>query len=158
MHVSRYTSGWLLTTLIAQDNLHSGPTSPVSLRAGDIDILLPASERNFDSGQEPIFREALEGPHVPENLALQDSSRSLFASLIQIRHYWGTVARRAIRHERDVDPWHSQSYFSGMAGKLNSWEDALPDEHMWNASFLRGYATVDQDMVSLRTCWECRRT
>lgn len=67
--------------------------------------------------------------------------------MIQIRHYWGIIARKAILHERDTDPWDSQSYFSGMAGKLTCWEEALPDEHTWKASYLRGYGSVGQDVV-----------
>lgn len=152
-------SAWSLTTLLAQDNLHSGPASPASLRAGDIDTLLPCSERDFDSGHEPKFRGALEDTQLaPENSALAgNSGRSLFASLIQIRHHWGTVAQRAMRYERNTDPWDNQSDFSGIAEKLKWWEDALPDEHTWNTSFLRGYGSVGQDMVRLRICCQCQQ-
>lgn len=157
MHIPYILPEKSLTTLIAQDNIHSDPALLVSLREGEIDTLLPSSEPEFDSGHEPRSRETLEGTQVPGNFALQDCSRSLFASLIQIRHYWGTVARRVIRNERDPDPWDRKSYFSGMSEKLNFWEEVLPDEHKWDASFLRRYGSVGQDMVRLCTLWELLR-
>lgn len=158
-HVPYGPLAWSLTILVAQDNLHSGPASPTSLRACDIDTLLPSSEHEFDSWNEPKLRRTLEDIKLaPENSVLaRGTSRSLFASLIQIRHYWGTIARKSILHERDTDHWDIQSYFSTMAGKLTCWEEALPEEHTWNVSYVRGYGSVGQDVVGSRTCWEYRQ-
>ncbi|SPN99974.1 related to general repressor of transcription [Cephalotrichum gorgonifer] len=136
-----------LWMLYDQDSLHSGPTSPASLVSDNIDTLLPCSEGDFDSGREPSHRAALEDlPQACGELKLTfDSGQSLFASLIQIRHIWGIIAKSAMNFERSLYPWDSQSEFSKRAAKLKWWEDGLPGEHLWNPSLLKGYGGVGQD-------------
>ncbi|KEZ39365.1 hypothetical protein SAPIO_CDS10063 [Scedosporium apiospermum] len=104
----------------SQDNLHSGPISPVSLSASDITTLLPSDEESFATGREPESRAALEDtPPAHDNPSLlADPNRSLFASLIQIHYYWGSIARRAVnRRKSSQQPWDPRSEFTTMATK-----------------------------------------
>lgn len=101
----------LSNPLPGQDNLHSGPLSPVSLAASDITALLPGDEEDFARGREPKSRAALEDtPPAIENPALiSDPGRSLFASLIQTHHYWGHIARRAVTLTTSAGNLHASS-------------------------------------------------
>lgn len=143
----------LLNSPLGHDNLCSGPRSPVSLAAGDISTLLPGSEGEFADGREPSSRAALHdvsASRASKNLAsIIDSDTSFLAPLIQIRHYWGVISRRAMRSARDASPWDPQCDFAEMALKLRRWEHGLPDEYTWNPSLTEGYRNVGQDIVSL---------
>ena len=143
-----------LNSPLDHDNLYSGPKSPVSLAASDINALLPGSEGEFANGREPTSRAALQDastPRATENLAsVVGSGQSLFASLIQIRHYWGVIFRKVMSSRRDTDPWDPHSDFAETAGKLKGWEHGLPDEYTWNPSLTREYRNVGQEIVSLR--------
>lgn len=136
--------------LHSQDSLHSGPMSPVSLAAADITALLPCNEEDFACGREPKSRAALEGtPPALENPSLiRDPNRSLFATLMQIHHFWGTVSRRAVSYSRSSRPWEATSEFSTMARRLHDWERSLPHEHVWSHFLLKGYKAEGQDLVS----------
>lgn len=142
-----------LNSALGHDNLCSGPDSPVSLAASSINTLLPGSDGDFADGREPSSRVALHDAstsRTSENLAsIIDCDRSLFALLLQVRHYWGVISRRVMSLMRDRDPWHPQGDFAEMAGKLERWEHGLPDEYTWNPSLTRGYRNVGQDIVSL---------
>lgn len=136
--------------LHSQDQLHSGPNSPVSLAAADITALLPCSEADFALGREPASRAAVEDtPPALENPALiTDPNRSLFASLIQAHHFWGIVGRRATTLAKSSAPWDPQSQFALMVERLAVWEGALPTAHMWNEFTFKGYKSEGQDLVS----------
>ncbi|TWU75141.1 hypothetical protein ED733_003197 [Metarhizium rileyi] len=140
-----------LWMLHSQDNLHSGPLSPVSLSAGDITALLPCNEEDFASGREPRSRAALEGtPSATENpKLLRDCNRSLFATLMQIHSWWGLVGRRAVGYSKSPCPWDPTSEFSRTARKLREWEQDLPHEHGWSTSLLRRYKTESQELAYL---------
>lgn len=137
--------------LHSQDQLHSGPYSPVSLAASDITALLPCDERDFAIGREPPSRAAVEGtPPAVENPALIfDPNRSLFASLIQAHHFWGIVSRRAVKLSRSSRPWEANSEFACVLGKLHGWENALPQDHLWSTHTLKKYKADGQDLVRL---------
>lgn len=138
-----------LWMLHSQDNLHSGPESPISLAAGDITALLPCSEEDFAKGQEPASRAALEDtPPAIENPALiSDARRSLFATLIQTHYFWGRVSRRAVKYDRSSRPWEDSSEYHELVQKLHLWESSLPHEHMWSPVLLKGYKAGGQDLV-----------
>lgn len=133
-----------------QDNLHSGPESPVSLAASDITALLPCSEEDFAKGQEPQSRAALEDtPPALENPKLvSDPRRSLFATLIQTHYFWGRVIRRAVKYDRSSRPWEDTSEYAELVAKLHEWESNLPHEHLWSPVLLKGYKAGGQDLVS----------
>lgn len=133
-----------------QDNLHSGPESPVSLAASDITALLPCSEEDFAKGQEPQSRAALEDtPPALENPKLvSDPRRSLFATLIQTHYFWGRVIRRAVKYDRSSRPWEDTSEYAELVAKLHDWESNLPHEHLWSPVLLKGYKAGGQDLVS----------
>lgn len=160
MLYSESARSWQLLGQIANnglpdyDNLHSGVSSPVTLGASDISTLLPGSEVDFADGREPSTRAALDDtftPRAPENLApIVECDRSLFASLIQIRHCWGVISRRVMSSKADTNPWDPESGFAEMAGKLKWWEQRLPDEHMWNPALLKRYRSTGLDVVSPR--------
>jgi len=135
--------------LHSQDSLHSGPLSPVSLAAADITALLPCNEDDFAHGREPRSRAALEGtPPAVENPSLiRDPNRSLFATLMQIHHFWGIVGRRAMSYSKSSRPWEPTSEFSMMVRRLKDWEQSLPHEHMWSNFLLKGYKAEGQDLV-----------
>lgn len=140
-----------LWMLHSQDNLHSGPRSPVSLAASDITTLLPASEEDFEAGTEPRTRAALEdtpsgnkNPHL-----VSHAQRSLFASLIQAHHYWGIISRRVAAHDKNQRPWDEGSDYKVMVKRLRDWEAKLPVEHKWGKTLLKGHKSVCQDLAYL---------
>ena len=140
--------------LHSQDSLHSGPLSPVSLVAADITALLPCNEEDFAHGREPRSRAALEGtpPAVDNPSLIRDPNRSLFATLMQIHHFWGIVGRRAVSYSKSSRPWEPMSEFSKMARRLQEWEQNLPHEHMWSNFLLKGYKAEGQDLVCFDPC------
>lgn len=140
-----------LWMLHSQDNLHSGPESPISLAASDITTLLPCSEDDFAAGKEPVSRAALEDtPPAIQNPALvSDPRRSLFATLVQTHYFWGRVSRRAVKYDRSSRPWEDTSEYHEIVQKLHDWESSLPHEHMWSPVLLKGYKATDQDLAYL---------
>ena len=146
--------------LHSQDSLHCGPLTPVSLSAADITALLPCDEEDFAAGRQPSQRAALEGtPAAVEQPSLVNlAKRSLFATLMQIHHFWGIVSRRAVSFGRSSRPWESDSQFSQMAAKLKNWERALPPEHKWSFANLRNYKEKNEDLVGILTLLQCYRT
>ncbi|KAK7433173.1 hypothetical protein QQZ08_000104 [Neonectria magnoliae] len=140
-----------LWMLHSQDQLHSSPYSPVSLAASDITALLPCDEQDFAAGRLPRSRAALEGtPPAIDNPALvYDQGRSLFASLIQAHHFWGTVSRRAVNFARSASPWDPTSEFAILTKKLREWEHGLPQEHQWNHYIFKEYKADSQDLAYL---------
>ncbi|KAK4043803.1 hypothetical protein C8A01DRAFT_12763 [Parachaetomium inaequale] len=140
-----------LWMLHSQDNLHSGPRSPVLLSASDITALLPSNENDFANAREPKSRAALEGtPPALENPALvADEGRSLFATLIQAHHYWGAIYRRAINNNRSVRPWEPDSEYAQMERRLAEWETGLPNDYRWSSLLLKGYKQEGQDLAYL---------
>lgn len=142
------TDQWLLHS---QDSLHSGPHSPVTLGAPDITALLPCDEDDFAAGLQPTSRAALpDSPPAIANPALVcDPGRSLFASLMQIDHYWGIISRRAATLTKDAGhPWDVNSQFCILRRRLREWEDGLPAEHRWAAPQLHWYKYRKLDLVS----------
>ncbi|OAA77629.1 chitinase 1 precursor [Akanthomyces lecanii RCEF 1005] len=139
---------WMLHS---QDNLHSGPVSPVALSAFDITTLLPCDEDDFANGVLPASRAALAGTQpAKDNPALiSDRNRSLFATLMQIHNLWGTVGRRAVYDSRSLKPWDSDSQFSKMATTLREWERSLPPSHLFSHELLRRYKSVGEDLAYL---------
>jgi len=139
--------------LHSQDNLHSGPHSPVSLSASDITTLLPASEEDFAAAREPELRAALEDtPPALENPALvHDKRRSLFASLIQAHYYWGAISRQAINKSKSMRPWDSSSEYAQMQRRLDHWESQLPERHRWSPASLKKYRQESLELVLLWT-------
>lgn len=137
---------WMLHS---QDNLHSGPRSPVSLSASDITTLLPSNEDDFANARVPKSRAALEDtpPAVKTPSLVADAGRSLFATLIQVHYYWGAISRRAVKYDRCVRPWESRSEFASMARRLADWEGGLENDHRWSAVLLKGYKQEGQDLV-----------
>ncbi|ODA83206.2 hypothetical protein RJ55_01717 [Drechmeria coniospora] len=139
---------WMLHS---QDSLHSGPLSPVSLAAADLTTLLPCNEDDFAHGREPRSRAALDGtpPAVDNPSLMRDPNRSLFATLMQIHHFWGIVGRRAVSYSRSARPWEPTSEFSKMAASLEDWERHLPHEHLWSHFLLKRYKADGQDLAYL---------
>ena len=123
--------------------------SPISLAASDITCLLPSDEDDFANGRVPQARAALEDtPPARDNPSLiHQSSRSLFASLIQAHYYWGRVARRAIVSDKSSEPWEPTSFYVEMAEKLALWERQLPQDHRWSMVLLKGHKAVGEDLV-----------
>ncbi|KAK3394123.1 hypothetical protein B0H63DRAFT_36844 [Podospora didyma] len=140
-----------LWMLHSQDNLHSGPRSPVSLAASDITALLPSNEKDFANAREPKSRAALEDtPPALENPKLvADEGRSLFATLIQAHYYWGAISRRAMNHDKSPRPWESTSEYAKMVERLAAWESGLPNDHRWSIFLLKGYKQEGQDLAYL---------
>ena len=136
--------------LHSQDQLRSGPYSPVSLAAADITALLPCDEADFATGHQPPSRAALEEtpPAIDDPALISDPNRSLFASLIQAHHFWGIISRRAVSLAKCSTPWEPASKFSLVVSKLRDWEHKLPREHSWNIFTLKGYKSEGQDLVS----------
>lgn len=135
--------------LHSQDSLHSGPHCPVSLAASDITALLPSHEEDFAAGREPRSRAALhDTPPAKENPNLIcDNGRSLFASLMQIHHFWGIIGRRAIYFAHTERPWEPSSEFSTMVDRLRSWEHGLPLTHQWDPTQLQIHKADGHDLV-----------
>lgn len=140
-----------LWMLHSQDSLHSSPLCPVSLAAADITALLPCDEEDFASGREPGSRAALEGtlPAIENPALMCDPRRSLFATLMQVHHFWGTVGRRAVNFARSPRPWEPTSEFSIMVKKLRDWEQGLPRHHLWSRNLLQKYKSEGQDLAYL---------
>ncbi|KAK2590452.1 hypothetical protein QQS21_011869 [Conoideocrella luteorostrata] len=139
---------WMLHS---QDNLHSGPQSPVSLCAGDITTMLPCNEEDFAHGREPRSRAALDGtpPAMDNPKLIRDPGRSLFATLMQVHDWWGLVGRRAVRYSKSPKPWDTESEFSKTARKLREWEQDLPHEHGWSPFLFKGYKADGQELAYL---------
>lgn len=76
-------------------------------------------------------------------------SRSLFASLMQVHHYWGIISRRAVANDKSTEPWDPRSEFSRMAARLQNWEENLPNDHAWSSYLLAGHKAAGQDLVCL---------
>lgn len=138
--------------LYSQDSLHSGPYSPVSLAASDITALLPCDEVDFAAGRQPQTRAALaDTPPAIENPSLVcDPNRSLFASLMQIHHFWGIVSRGAVNYGRSSCPWDPGSEFSQMTAKLQELESSLPQQHTWSPAMLHHHKAEGQGLVRCR--------
>lgn len=141
--------------LHSQDSLHSGPHSPVSLAATDLTTLLPCDEEDFAAGRRPKHRSTLAGDRATaNNLDLSnDPDRSLFASLIQLHHLWGTVSRNAVAYSKQDDPGHVSSDYSQMAAQLAAWESSLPRKHTWDVNLFRQYKAAGEDLVSTRVIY-----
>ncbi|KAG5949963.1 hypothetical protein E4U53_005605 [Claviceps sorghi] len=140
-----------LWMLYSQDNLHSGPMSPVSLAANDITALLPGDEEHFAHGLEPRSRAALDGtpPALDNPKLIRDPGRSLFATLMQVHGWWGLVGRRAVRCSKSARPWDSASEFSQTARNLREWEQDLPHEHVWSVFLLKRHKAERQELAYL---------
>ncbi|SCB65435.1 unnamed protein product [Fusarium graminearum] len=140
-----------LWMLHSQDQLHSGPHSPISLSASDITALLPCNEDEFDLGQEPPSRAALEGspPAISNPALLCDPNRSLFASLIQAHNLWGVITRRAVSFTRSSYPWEPESKFATVSRKLDMWENSLPQNHRWNEFTYSEHKAKGQELAYL---------
>ncbi|EON99010.1 putative general repressor of transcription-like protein [Phaeoacremonium minimum UCRPA7] len=139
---------WMLHS---QDNLHSGPSSPVSLAASDITALLPGNEEDFAKGREPKSRAALEDtpPAIENPRLISDPNRSLFATLIQTHYFWGRISRRAVSHDSSSRPWETMSDYAKIQKSLDTWEQGLPRDHVWSSFALKGYKTEGQDLAYL---------
>lgn len=135
--------------LHSQDNIHSGPASPVSLVASDITALLPCNEEDFANGMEPQSRAALEDtpPAVENPRLITDQGRSLFATLIQSHYLWGTISRRAMSRDKSTRPWELNSEYGKMEIKLREWEGGLPHGCQWSNVLLKGYKAGGEDLV-----------
>jgi len=140
-----------LWMLHSQDNLHSGPRSPVSLSESDITALLPSNEIDFATAREPRSRAALEGtpPALKNPELVADEGRSLFATLIQAHYYWGGISRRAVNHDKSPRPWEEGSEYAKIKTKLVDWEKGLPNDHRWSNLLLKGYKQEGQDLAYL---------
>jgi hypothetical protein len=140
------TPQWMLHS---QDNLHSGPRSPVLLSASDITALLPSNEKDFANARQPKSRAALEDtPPALESPALvADEGRSLFAVLIQSHYYWGAICRRAINNNKSLHPWDPAGEYAQMERRLAEWERGLPNDYRWSSLLLKGYKQEGQDLV-----------
>ena len=136
--------------LHSQDQLHSGPHSPISLSASDITALLPCDENDFAFGREPPSRAALEGspPSISNPALISDPNRSLFASLIQAHGFWGVITRRAVSFTRSSYPWEPESKFATVSRKLDVWENSLPLNHRWSEVTFGEHKAAAQDLVS----------
>src|SRR5689334_19879673 len=110
--------------LHSQDNLHSGPRSPISLAASDITTLLPGNEVEFANAEQPKERAALEDtPPAKENSKLVAlKNKSLFATLIQAHYHWGIISRRAFSQDKSRRPWEPSSEYAKMEKRLKKWE------------------------------------
>jgi hypothetical protein len=135
--------------LHSQDNLHSGPRSPVLLSAGDITALLPCNEDDFANAREPKSRAALENtpPALANPALVADEGRSLFAVLIQAHHHWGAIYRRAIANNKSPRPWEPDCEYAQMERRLGEWESGLPADHRWDPHLLKGYKHEGLDLV-----------
>lgn len=138
-----------LWMLHSQDNLHSGPRSPVSLSASDITTLLPCNEQDFLNAVVPKSRAALEGtpPAISNPQLVRLGDKSLFATLIQTHYYWGMISRRAISQDKSPRPWEPTSEYAKMERRLAEWEADLPAEHRWSKVLFSGHKCEGQDLV-----------
>jgi len=93
---------------------------------GSITALVPCEENEFAFGLIPHARAALPGSQAaidhPE--LMNCSSRSLFATLIQVYNLWGRIARSACLDEHklkqdSVNLWEGASEYSQLSSALN---------------------------------------
>ncbi|ORY67603.1 fungal-specific transcription factor domain-containing protein [Pseudomassariella vexata] len=147
-----------LWMLHSQDNLHSGPYSPVALATSDITALLPSDEDDFKYARLPRSRAALEGtpPADRDPSLVNPPKKSLFASLMQVHHLWGIVARRAVAHEKSSSPGDVNSDYAKMARRLREFEDKLPSEHTFGKKLWKGYRHDNEDLAYIG-CTACTR-
>ena len=75
-------------------------------------------------------------------------SRSLFATLIQTHHIWGTVARRAVANEKSSRPDDTGSDYAKIRNQLADFEENLPHNHAFDELLLAGYRKKNEDLVS----------
>ncbi|KAI6370003.1 hypothetical protein MCOR25_004345 [Pyricularia grisea] len=159
-HCENPTKEWIVNAesarrtlwmLHSQDNLHSGPSSPVSMATCDITALLPCNEEDFANGCVPKARAALaDTPPAKANPSLTThKSRSLFASLIQAHYFWGKISRRAVSQDNESSPWHENSDYAKTVKELNAWEESLPDDHQFSCMLLKGYKVDGLDLAYL---------
>ncbi|KAK8005188.1 hypothetical protein PG990_011225 [Apiospora arundinis] len=144
-----------LWMLHSQDNLHSGPYRPVLLAASDITTLLPCNEEEFRCGEYQVTsRAALAGtPPADLNPTLTTlKKRSLFATLIQTHHIWGTVARRAVANVKSSQPNDMNSEYAKIRKQLADFEEQLPQDHTFNPLYLPGYQKENEDLAYLSAC------
>ena len=136
--------------LHSQDNLHSGPRSPVLLSASDITTLLPSNEEDFANAREPKSRAALENtpPALANPALVADEGRSLFAVLIQAHHYWGAIYRRALGNNKSPRPWEPDGEYAQTERQLAEWEGGLPNDYRWSPHLLKRYKQEGLDLVS----------
>jgi hypothetical protein len=125
----------------------------VSLAASDITAFLPCDEADFAAGRQPRSRAALADtpPAIANPSLVCDPNRSLFASLMQIHHFWGIVGRRVASYGCSSCPWDPGSEYSRITVKLQEWESSLPKEHTWSPAILQRHKAERQDLVRLHT-------
>ncbi|KAK8067913.1 hypothetical protein PG996_007025 [Apiospora saccharicola] len=143
---------WMLHS---QDNLHSGPYKRVQLAASDITTLLPCDEDEFRCGGFRVKpRAALAGtpPADLDPTLTTLGSRSLFATLIQTHHIWGTVARRAVANEKSSHPGDTDSDYAKIRSQLADFEQNLPRNHPFDEILLPGYRQKNEDLAYLSAC------
>ncbi|KAI6782563.1 putative transcriptional regulatory protein -like protein [Emericellopsis cladophorae] len=123
---------WMLHS---QDSLHSGQDSPKSFCEIDITALLPGDEASFSAGKIPETRAALQDTVPGCNKSLVNNpNRSLFATQIQVYHWWGKVRRRATTYSLASA---SEGETAKMINQLADWELRLPPQHKWDAQIHR---------------------
>ncbi|KAK7946543.1 uncharacterized protein PG986_010864 [Apiospora aurea] len=130
-------------------------TLPVLLTAGDITTLLPCDEDEFRRGDFQVKpRAALVGtPPADLNPTLTTlKSRSLFATLIQTHHIWGTVARRAVANKKSSYPNDTGSDYAKIATQLAEFERNLPKTQVYDDVFLDDYRKKNEDLAYLSAC------
>lgn len=132
---------WMIQS---QDNLHSGYNSPAAFALGDITVLLPCEESDFQFGIVPRERAALQGTlsaiRDPSLTGL--SKRPLFATLIQAHSLWGKVARKAAGSSEATlflvsSPLGPNSQFREIVQALDDFERQLPPQQKWSTRNLK---------------------
>ncbi|KAI0839575.1 hypothetical protein F5Y06DRAFT_295602 [Hypoxylon sp. FL0890] len=139
---------WMLHS---QDNLHSGPYKPLSLAPGDITALLPSDETEFEAGDIPDRRAALDGtpPALQEPGLTILRPRSLFASLMQAHNLWGIIARRLLFNKKCGRPNDAHSEYAKLNRRLLEFEQNLPHEHTFEKIHLAAYRHYATDLAYL---------
>lgn len=133
---------WMLHS---QDSLHSGQDSPKSFCEIDITALLPGDEASFLAGKIPETRAALQDTVPGCNKSLVNNpNRSLFATQIQVYHWWGKVRRRATTYSLASA---SEGETAKMISQLADWELHLPPQHQWDAQIYRQMKTERLDLA-----------
>jgi hypothetical protein len=103
----------------------------------------------FETGIVPEQRAAIDGSLS----ALQDpglvslNTKSLFASLIQIRNIWSAVALRAMSHNRHSRPSHGESDFAKLNSQLEEWDRSLPWDYAFGNVPVGERQRVGEDLV-----------
>ncbi|KAI1137451.1 hypothetical protein F5Y05DRAFT_404657 [Hypoxylon sp. FL0543] len=138
-------------TFVCQDNLHSGPYKPLSLAPGDITALLPSEETEFELGEIPERRAALDGtpPALQEPGLTILRPRSLFASLMQAHNLWGIIARRLLFNKKCGRPNDAHSEYAKLNRRLLDFEENLPHEHTFEKILLAAYRHYATDLSYL---------